>query len=164
MLSMKTTLPLFLVILTSLGLACSASGVTLRADGSPGPQECSERALETMKFFQLYPGEAAFMEIDVKQVAQSPITLTDGPIESYTTEELGALPSKTRLYGRVWTTGPNVIIRYYEARPPGGELISICGIAGNDRRSGLRKRPDSPPGGALLTDSDSAIWIVDSFR
>ncbi|ATB38647.1 serine/threonine protein kinase [Cystobacter fuscus] len=163
MISTKTKRLRLLVLLSSSGLACSASGGSLRPDGSPGPQECSEKALETMKILRLRPGEAAFMEIDANQVDQSPISLTDGPIESYTTERLGTLPSMTRLYGRVWTTGPNVVIRYYEARPPDGEPIAICGVARDDR-GGLKKRPDSPPGVALLTNSGAAMWIVDSFR
>ena len=130
MLSTKTKRLLSLVLLSSSGLACSASGVSLRPDGSPGPQACSEKALETMKILRLHPGEAAFMEIDANQVDQSPISLTDGPIESYTTERLGTLPSMTRLYGRVWTTGPNVVIRYYEARPQRESPLPSAGLHG----------------------------------
>ncbi len=70
------------------------------------------------------------MEIDANQVHQSPITLTDGPVESVLTEELGLLPVPTRLYGRIWTGGAAVVIRYYEARPPDGDPIPICGVVG----------------------------------
>ncbi|MFP2905662.1 hypothetical protein ACLESD_11510 [Pyxidicoccus sp. 3LFB2] len=116
-----------------------------------------------MKVLRLRPGEGGFMEMDANQVSQSPITLTDGPIESYLTEDLGLLPVATRLYGQVWTGGTNVVIRYYEARPPDGEVIPICAVARDDR-GGLKKQEGSRPGVALLKYSRAAVWIVDAFR
>ncbi|MFL5358620.1 hypothetical protein [Archangium sp.] len=38
-------------------------------------------------------------------------------------DELGFLDAGTRLYGQIWTGGPNVVIRYYEARPPDADPI-----------------------------------------
>jgi hypothetical protein len=163
---MLLTRPLRLSIaalLTCWSLACAAPGVSLRPDGRPGPEACSDKALEVMRILRLRPGEGAFMEIDANQVHQSPITLTDGPVESVLTEELGLLPVPTRLYGRIWTGGAYVVIRYYEARPPDGDPIPICGVARDDR-GGLIKRPDSRPGIALLDNSGAAVWIVDAFR
>ncbi|WP_323379101.1 hypothetical protein [Pyxidicoccus xibeiensis] len=103
------------------------------------------------------------MEIDANQSRQTPLTVYEGPVESYLTEDLGYLPPVTRLYGRIWTGGPNVVIRYYEARPPDGETIPICAVA-RLTYGGLRKRPGSAPGTAVLEFSGTAIFIVDAFR
>ena len=56
-------------------------------------------------------------DVDTSQADQSPISLNDGPIESMLLEDLGYLGRGSTIYGQVWTGGPNVVIRYYEARP-----------------------------------------------
>jgi hypothetical protein len=157
---------LSLATLASVGLGCTGSGVSLRPDGSPGPEKCSEEALKTMRILRLEPGEGAFVEIDANQTGDSPLTLMDGPIESFTREDLKTLPTTTRLYGQVWTGGPTVVIRYYEARPPGGDRIPICAVArsGPNEMNVLRKLPSSRPGVAVLKHSQAAAWIVDDFR
>ncbi len=152
-----------LVILMCLGLGCTGAGVSLRADGSPGPQACAEKALEAMRILRLRPGDSSSIVIDANQSSQSPVSLTDGPVESYLTEELGYLSPLTRLYGQIWTGGPNVIIRYYEARPPDGDPIPICAVA-RLGRGGLRKKPESPSGAALIEHPRAAVFIVDAFR
>jgi len=43
------------------------------------------------------------------------------------------LDGGSRLYGWIWTTGRGVVIRYYRAQMPGGEVIPICAVA---RRGG----------------------------
>jgi len=116
-----------------------------------------------MRLLRLRPGDSAFIEIDANQTAQTPVSLTDGPVESYLDEDLGTLPVTTRVYGRIWTGGPNVIIRYYEARPPDGDPIPICAVA-RSAHGGLMKSPDSRPGVAVLKLSRAALWIVDEFR
>ncbi|HEX8536919.1 MAG TPA: hypothetical protein VF664_05605, partial [Cystobacter sp.] len=94
----------------------------------------------------------------------SPITLYDGPIESMLEDNLGLLDAPSRLYGRVWTSGAQAVIRYYEAQPMnGGNKIPVCAVA----RLGLgqlRKRPDSQPGTAVLDHTHAGVFIVDSFR
>lgn len=157
-----TSLSTFAVVLF-LGLGCTASGVSLRPDGSPGPEECTEKALETMKILRLRPGDSSTVEIDANQTGQSPITVNDGPVESLLTDHLGYLDPVTRLYGRIWTSGPNVVIRYYQARPPDGETISICAVA-RLGRGGLLKKPGARPGSAVLEFSRAGVYIVDSFR
>ncbi len=152
-----------LMVLTCMGLGCTGSGVSLRADGSPGPQACVEKALDAMRILRLRPGDSSSIVIDANQSSQSPISLSDGPVESYLTEELGYLSPLTRLYGQIWTGGPNVIIRYYEARPPDGDPIPICAVA-RLGRGGLRKKPESPPGVALIDHPRAAVFIVDGFR
>ncbi|MET0404056.1 MAG: serine/threonine protein kinase, partial [Cystobacter sp.] len=59
---------------------------------------------------------------------------------------------------------PNVIIRYYEARPPDGDtIIPICAVA-RSAHGGLTKDPNSRTGVVILTLSRAALWIVDEFR
>jgi hypothetical protein len=159
----RATFVLAIVLASCVGFGCTGSGVSLRPDGSPGPQKCPDKALEAMKYLQLRPGDSSTAEIDANQSGQSPISLNDGPVESYLTEDLGTFPPVTRLYGQIWTSGPNVVIRYYAARPPDGETVPICAVArlGN---GGLLKKPGSRPGNALLEFSRTGIYIVDEFR
>ena len=152
-----------IALASCLGLGCTGSGVSLRPDGSPGPQKCPDKALEAMKYLQLRPGDSSTAEIDANQSGQSPISLNDGPVESYLTEDLGPFPPVTRLYGQIWTGGPNVVIRYYAARPPNGETVPICAVA-RLGRGGLLKKPGSRPGNALLEFSRTGVYIVDEFR
>jgi hypothetical protein len=158
----RTPLLPFLVLLF-LAVGCPSAGVSLRADGSPGPEKCSEEALKTMKILRMYVGDSGDVELDANQIDARPITLYDGPVESFLDSSLGTLDPGTRLYGRVWTTGPQVVVRYYEARPPRGDTLPICAVA----RMGdgqLRKRPESKPGTAILDYSGASVFVVDSFR
>jgi hypothetical protein len=137
--------------------------VSLRADGSPGPEKCPEEALKTMRILRMHVSDATDVELDANQIDASPITLYDGPVESVLDGSLGTLDPMTRLYGRVWTSGPLVVIRYYEAKPPDGDTVPICAVA----RMGdgqLRKRPESKPGTAIVEFSSAAVFVVDSFR
>jgi hypothetical protein len=135
----------------------------LRPDGSPGPQACSEEAKRTMRAMKLEVGDTSWVELDANQIKSSPITLYDGPIESILDNDFGTLEETTRLYGQVWTGGPQVVIRYYEADPPGREKLPICAVARLSENQ-LRKLPGSKPGMALLQFSVSGVTIVDSFR
>jgi hypothetical protein len=116
-----------------------------------------------MKILRLRPADSSTVEIDANQSSQDAIIVNDGPVESYLKEELGLLPPVTRLYGQIWTGGPNVVIRYYQARPPDGETIPICAVA-RLGRGGLRKKPGPRPGSAVLEFSRAGVYIVDSFR
>ncbi len=151
------------VVLLLATLGCPSAGVSLRADGSPGPEKCPEEALKTMRILRMHVSDATDVELDANQIDASPITLYDGPVESVLDGSLGTLDPMTRLYGRVWTSGPLVVIRYYEAKPPDGDTVPICAVA----RMGdgqLRKRPESKPGTAIVEFSSAAVFVVDSFR
>jgi len=154
------------LLVTSSGCPATGTGtgaVALRSDGTPGPEKCPAEALKAMEYLRLSVGDGTAIELDANQDVASPITLYEGPIESYLDDDLGLLESPTRLYGRVWTSGPQVVIRYYEARPPRGTKIPICAVA-RLAAGQLRKRPDSKPGTAIIESSRAAAYIVDDFR
>jgi hypothetical protein len=151
----------FLLVLSA---SCATTGgVALRPDGTPGSEECPEEALKAMDYLRMFVGEAAVVEIDANQ-SRAPITLYDGPVESVLEEDLGLLEAPSRLYGRVWTAGPQAVIRYYEAQPVGGgKKVPICAVA----RLGLgqlTKRPESKPGTAVLNSPVAGVFTVDAFR
>ncbi|QDE69319.1 hypothetical protein [Myxococcus xanthus] len=153
------------LLVTSTGCPGSATGgVAVRPDGSPGPQACPEKAREAMNYLRMFVGEAAWAQLDANQTRARPITLYDGNIESVLEENIGLLEAPARLYGRVWTGGPQVVIRYYAAQPvKGGAPVPICAVA----RLGfgqLRKHPESKPGTAILDSPRAGAYIVDEFR
>ncbi|HEX8819510.1 MAG TPA: hypothetical protein VF794_06260 [Archangium sp.] len=153
-----------LLLWMSSGCTPTLGNVRLRSDGTPGPEACPEETLKAMRYMKLHVGDAALVELDANQMGASPITLYDGPVESVLERDIGNLDGPARLYGRVWTSGPQVVIRYYEAHLlDGGEKVPICAVArlGNGQ---LRKRPESKPGTAILDFSIASVFIVDSFR
>jgi hypothetical protein len=146
-----------------LGCTTTSGGVALRADGTPGPQECPDESKKAMRYLKLRVGDAAWVELDANQIKSKPITLYDGPLESILDEDFGTLEATTRLYGQVWTAGPQVVIRYYEAHPPDSEKVPICAVARLSKNQ-MRKRPESKPGMAILEFSVASAYIVDAFR
>jgi hypothetical protein len=142
----------------------ATGGVSLRADGSPGPEKCPEEARKAMNYLRMFVGEAGWVQLDANQSRARPITLYEGPVESVLDEDLGLLEAPARLYGRIWTSGPQAVIRYYEAQPlNGGDKVPICAVA----RLGfgqLRKRPESKPGTAVVDSPRAGVYIVDEFR
>ena len=152
------------VVLLATSPGCTTTGgMSLRPDGTPGPQECSAKALEVMRYLKLRVGDSALVHLDANQIGSRRVTLYDGPIESVLKEDFGTLEGPTRLYGQVWTSGPQVVIRYYEAHPPDGDKVPLCAVArlGDDQ---MRKLPESKPGMAILDGSIAAAFIVDAFR
>lgn len=116
-----------------------------------------------MRALKLHVGDSSWVELDANQSRSSPIYLYDGPIESVLKKDFGTLETTTRLYGQVWTAGPQVVIRYYEAHPPDSEKLPICAVARLSENQ-LRKLPGSKPGMAILEFSLSGVSVVDSFR
>ncbi|WP_224368568.1 serine/threonine protein kinase [Hyalangium versicolor] len=151
------------ILLTTSSGCATTSGVSLRPDGTPGPQECSEEAKKAMRYMKMRVGDAAWVELDANQISSRRITLYDGPIESILKDDLGTLETTTRLYGQVWTAGPQVVIRWYEAHPPDSEKVPICAVARLSYDQ-MRKLPESKPGMAILDGSTSAAYVVDAFR
>ena len=152
------------VLMCCVSSSCATiGGISLRPDGSPGPEPCPEKALEAMRKLGLSVGDSSIVELDVNQANTSPITMYDGPVESMLLDPLGNIPGVTRLYGRVWTGGPQVVIRYYEMHVPDEEPVPICAVA-RLARGQLKKKPESLPGTGILEFSKAALYIVNSFR
>lgn len=151
---------LALVLLTLCGCP---GGVWLRPDGTPGPEGCSAEALRTMEALRLHVGDSVEVQLDANQVDASPITLYDGPVESLVWGHFDTLELGTRLYGRVWTAGPRVVVRYYQVQFMDGQPLPICAVA---RMSGneFRKLPGSKPGMALVEFSTAVAYVVSEFR
>ncbi len=100
--SARKFLALLFVMLLFASTGCPSAGVPLRPDGSPGPEKCSEKALEVMRILRMRVGDAADAHLDANQMDASPVMTYDGPVESYLTESLGMLEPGTRLYGNGW--------------------------------------------------------------
>jgi hypothetical protein len=137
--------------------------VALRSNGTPGPEPCPEEALKAMRYLRIGIGEGASIQLDLNQDRVPTVTLYDGPIESMLEEPLGRLGAGTRLYGQVWTRGPQVIIRYYSAQEIGEEEFPLCGVI-RVSKGKMARRPDSPPDAAMLDFSEADVWIVNAFR
>jgi hypothetical protein len=161
--TIKALLLSSIVLLATSSGCTTTSGVTLRPDGTPGPQECSEEAKRMMRALKLRVGDAAWVDLDANQLDAKQLTLYDGPIESILKDDFGTLEPTTRLYGQVWTSGAQVVIRYYEAHPPDSEKFPICAVARLSRDQ-MRKLPGSKPGMAILDGSTAAAYVVDAFR
>nr|WP_128799937.1 serine/threonine protein kinase [Corallococcus coralloides] len=146
------------------GCAGTATGkVSLRSDGTPGPEKCPEEALKAMRYLRLGVGDGAGVEFDVNQMHGRSVTLHEGRVESVLIDDLGTLEAPARLYGYVWTSGPQAVIRYFEALPPGAsERVPICAVA-RTAKGQMRKLPGSAPGTAVLEFSGGGVFIVDEF-
>jgi hypothetical protein len=156
------------VVAALAGLAACAhqpGAVGLRPDGTPGPEPCPQAALDAMDLIRVHPGDSAWIDLDLNQRDQHNISVNDGPIEGQLREPLGyILDTTTRIYGKVWTSGPHVVIRYYEARPLDmGKVVPICAVARLDAGQ-LKKKPGPAPGSAILTFPMARLYIVDEFR
>lgn len=140
----------------------AGANVPLLPDGSPGPEPCPEKARLVMEALKLKVGDAAHVDIDANQIEREPLTINAGPIESIMLDHMGRLAGMTRLYGRVWTSGPRVVIRYYWAQEADGNRMPICAVA---RLMGgqLESKPGRFPGSAELPFSGAVAFIVESF-
>lgn len=155
-------------VLLSAGLSAGCQGVAIRPDGSPAEEKCPEGAKEAMATLGLIPvhetrtGSAVSVYVDVTRKNVEPLIVYDGPIESETWFNMEDLPGRTRLYGRVWTGGPRVAIRYYSVRLPDGKIIPFCAVAG-ENGPGLPKSPGRP-GFAAIESSSARVYVVEEFK
>lgn len=142
-------------------LSTACSGVGLRPDGTPKPQDCPREAMDAMIRMGITPDDTFSVVVDARQESPQPTRLEEGPIESYMDEAYRRLPLNTRLFGRVWTAGEMVVIRYYEAQIPGRERIPFC--AEMDDSGGQEKYPESPPGVAIIQDNFAVVRAVSRY-
>ena len=145
-----------------LGLASGCPTVPLRPDGSPADERCPEGAREAITSFELVPGSSTTVFVDVTRKVSGPLIVYDGPVESETWGPMEELPGGTRLQGRIWTSGPRVVIRYYSATLPDGRHTPFCAVAA-ENGPGLPKTPGRP-GSAALEQSFVEIFVTGQFK
>lgn len=141
----------------------AGANVPLLGSGLPAPEPCPEIARAFMNVLQLKPGDSAEIEIDANQFEREPLPIQAGPIESIMLGGMGDLGGASLLYGRVWTSGPRVVIRYYRVqRATGGDPIPICAVA---RAGGgqMEGKPGKFPGTAELPYSSATAFVVRDF-
>jgi hypothetical protein len=144
-------------------LIAAGANVPLRSDGMPEPEHCPQDALNVMQALELRPvHSSARVELDANQFQYEPLTLTAGPIESIMMSSMGQLGPATRLYGRVWISGPRVVIRYYYAQRDRENPLPICAVA---RLAGLELegKPGKFPHSAELPYSNALAFVVRDF-
>jgi hypothetical protein len=140
----------------------AGANVPLLPDGTPGPEPCSKDARLVMEALNLRAGDTAHVDIDANQIEREPLTINAGPIESIMLEPMGKLRGMTRLYGRVWTGHPRVVIRYYWAQEVGGNRMPICAVA-RLMAGELEGKPGKFPGSAEIPYSNALAFIIDTF-
>lgn len=117
-----------------------------------------------MRYLKIEPGDVAEVHLNAYQLTEERISLAEGSIESVMESPLGNLYGGTRLYGTVWLTGPNVVIRYYAARPPGWETVPICAEGRQTAVSPLPGVPNAQRGGEVLYWANAVAVVVETFR
>src|SRR5512132_3357766 len=144
-------------------LVAAGANVPLRSDGAPEPERCPQDALNVMQALELQPGHSnAKVELDANQYEREPLTVAPRPLERVMIGPVGRLGGATRLYGRVWTSGPRVVIRYYYVQRDGREPLPICAVA---RRMGgdLEGKPGKFPNSTEVPVSNAVAFAVQDF-
>jgi hypothetical protein len=144
-------------------LLVAGANVPLRSDGTPAPEHCPQDALAVMQALELRPvHSSALVELDANQIEREPLTVLAGPIESVMMRPMGQLGAATRLYGRAWTSGPRVVIRYYYAQRDRENPLPICAVA---RLMGgeLEGKPGKFPNSTELEYSRALAFVVRDF-
>jgi len=160
-------------------MGCPASQVT------PTREECPAPAVEAMSARRLRDNGYIEIVVDPRQpklpigkckaagrwrddVPACVATLGDGKIESVVSGGQGGLPTGTRLYGQLWTSGDEVVGRYTRAVVPSGiEYFQEDEIGGRDfpicvalgLNGGEKKLPGSKPGAAIVPADSPARFI-----
>lgn len=142
-------------------LCTGCSGVRLRPDGTPLPQDCPRQTLEAMARMGLNPGDSFPVVMDERLGEIDKARLEEGTVVGYVSRFPEHLPEGTRLFGQVWTGGEMVIIRYDALQVPGGPRVPVCVEV--DDSGGQEKDPASPPGVAIISDSVGAAKVVSRY-
>jgi serine/threonine-protein kinase len=133
---------------------------------APPPQECPARAVETMTALGLRLGETGVVEWSRVRGRAIPVR-EDSPVTVFgdwdTPTGKTALPTNTRLSGRVYIGEKRVYGRFTEARTPKGETYPVCLELWDDGELGAAIEPDSQPGKPLVTPG-ADVRVVDRFR
>ncbi|WIG94603.1 serine/threonine-protein kinase [Myxococcus sp. SDU36] len=131
----------------------------------PSSQSCPEEAVRDMKAWGILVDQELGVDVDVKQPPMSRpqceaagrefrtghgclIVVGDGEIVSRSQDNIFGIQDGTLLYGRVWTGGETVVVRYTRAVRADGQAFNIC--VSLSLNGGLTKLRGSKPGAAVL--------------
>lgn len=160
--------PEFLNRCAAAGALAAASMGCPAAQVMPERESCPAAAVEAMKARNIGDDVEIRINVDVNQrpgkgctkdeTGSCSAVVGDGQVVSETRERLGRMPEGTRLSGRLWTGGEEVVGRYTWASPPGEAGFPVCIALGDN--GGAEKQPGSKPGAVLLhaTESVRPIW------
>jgi serine/threonine-protein kinase len=153
--------------------ACMAAHSPLPPERpAPPPQECPARAMETMTALGLRLGEMHTVDWTEVRGRTFPVR-EDSPVFVFgdwdTPTGKTALPTNTRLSGRIYFGEKRVYGRFTEARTPSGETYPVCMELwdndqwGYDRLGAAMEEPESKPGKPQVSPS-ADVRVVDRFR
>jgi len=133
---------------------------------APPPQECPARAVETMTALGLRLGDMTIVDWSDARGRPFPVR-EDSPVFVFgdwdTPTGKTALPTNTRLSGRIYFGEKRVYGRFTEARTPAGETYPVCLELWDDDELGSAIEPESAPGKPLVSIA-ADVRVVDRFR
>jgi serine/threonine-protein kinase len=148
--------------------ACMAAHSPLPPERpAPPPQECPAGAVETMTALGLRLGEMGVVDWTEVRGRTFPVR-EDSPVFVFgdwdTPTGKTALPTNTRLSGRIYIGEKRVYGRFTEARTPSGETYPVClELWDNDQLGAAIEEPESEPGKPQVSPS-ADVRVVDRFR
>ncbi|WP_309895761.1 serine/threonine-protein kinase [Archangium sp.] len=133
---------------------------------APPPQACPAGAVEAMNALGLRLGETGIVEWSDVRGRAIPVR-EDSPVFVFgawetSTEEV-ALPTRTRLSGRLYFGERRVYGRFTEARTPTGATYPVCMELFDLGEVGLKLSASSEPGKPMVVPS-TRVRVVDRFQ
>jgi len=133
---------------------------------APPPQECPAGAVETMTALGLRLGDETTVDWSDARGRPFPVR-EDSPVFVFgdwdTPTGKTALPTRTRLSGRIYIGQKRVYGRFTEARTRAGQTYPVCLELWDDDELGSAIEPESAPGKPLVSIA-ADVRVVDRFR
>ena len=134
---------------------------------APPPQACPAGAVETMTALGLRLGDMTSVDWTEVRGRTFPVR-EDSPVFVFGAWETStgevALPTNTRLSGRIYIGQKRVYGRFTAARTPSGETYPVCmELWDNDELGAAIEEPESEPGKPQVSPG-ADVRVVDRFR
>jgi len=147
--------------------ACMAAHSPLPPERpAPPPQECPAGAVEAMTALGLRLGEMTSVDWTDARGRPFPVR-EDSPVFVFgdwdTPTGKTALPTRTRLSGRIYIGQKRVYGRFTEARTRAGQTYPVCMELWDDGKLGAAIEPESTPGKPLVSIG-ADVRVVDRFQ
>jgi len=134
---------------------------------APPPQACPAGAVEAMTALGLRVGDMETVEWTRERPGRAIPIREDSPVFVFgdwdTPWGQTALPTNTRLSGRLYFGEKRVYGRFTEARTPTGETYPVCMEIFDLGKVGLKLEPESEPGKPMVVP-DTEVRVVDRFQ